>query len=64
MEAFFQSLHKTLVTGLVRRIIINILVGLIGRQFIWLDAAALLRPWVGVHWVFDLRWSWLSTSGL
>jgi uncharacterized membrane protein len=47
MAVFFQSLHKTLIAGVVLLIVIIILAGLISGQFIKLD---------GVWWQFFWRW--------
>jgi len=47
MVAFFQSLHKTLAAGVVLLIVIVVLAGLIGGQFIKLDHA---------YWTFFMRW--------
>src|SRR5216684_5305292 len=47
IAAFFSSLHKTLVAGVVLLIALIILVGLLTGQFIKLDG-----PW----WLFFWRW--------
>src|SRR5260370_7671943 len=45
--AFFSSLHKTLVAGVVLLIVLIVLLGLVTGQFIKLD-----DPW----WLFFWRW--------
>ena len=47
ISAFFSSLHKTLVAGVVLLVILIVLVGLLTGQFIKLD-----NPW----WLFFWRW--------
>jgi uncharacterized membrane protein len=47
IAAFFSSLHKTLVAGVVLLIVLIVLVGLVTGQFIKLD-----NPW----WLFFWRW--------
>src|SRR5215467_14069249 len=47
IAAFFSSLHKTLVAGVVLLIVLIVLVGLLTGQFIKLD-----NPW----WLFFWRW--------
>ena len=47
MVAFFQSLHKTLAAGVVLLIVLIVLVGLIGGQFIKVDHA---------YGLFFMRW--------
>src|SRR6476469_9518787 len=47
MVAFFQSLHKTLAAGVVLLIVLIILVGLIGGQFVKVDHA---------YGLFFMRW--------
>src|SRR5262249_52245522 len=47
ISAFFSSLHKTLVAGVVLLIVLIVLVGLLTGQFIKLD-----NPW----WLFFWRW--------
>jgi len=53
MAAFFQSLHRTLVAGVVLLIVIIILVGLLSGQFIRFDAG-----W----WRFFVRWLHIMTG--
>src|SRR5262245_65857714 len=53
MAAFFQSLHRTLIAGVVLLIVIIILVGLLSGQFIRFDAG-----W----WRFFVRWLHIMTG--
>jgi len=53
MAAFFQSLHRTLVAGVVLLIVIIILVGWLSGQFIQFDAG-----W----WRFFVRWLHIMTG--
>ena len=56
MVAFFQSLHKTLAAGVGLLIVLIILVGLIGGQFIKLDSAWWLFFWRWLHIMAGIMW--------
>jgi hypothetical protein len=53
MVAFFQSLPKTLAAGVVLLIVIVVLVGLTGDQFIMFEHA---------YWTFFVRWLHIMTG--
>jgi hypothetical protein len=53
MVAFFQSLPKTLAAGVVLLIVIVVLVGLTGDQFIMFERA---------YWTFFVRWLHIMTG--
>ena len=56
MAAFFQSLHKTLVAGVVLLIAIIIVVGLINGQFVKFDKAWMLFFWRWLHIMAGIMW--------